>query len=93
MTDPIDLTSLMGDGLRESLGLDKSWTYRDLPWMKTEYYEQMMDAIGEDNFRFVSGSSRVMGAVGGKTQMIRVTLFINEQGLANLRKLAEEIRT
>lgn len=89
----IDLHTSMESELRESLGLDKSWVMRDLPWMRQKYYEQLMDAIGENNFRFVSGSSRTLSAVGGNTAMIRATLFVNQQGLANIRAFAETLKT
>ena len=74
---------------REQLGLDESWVMRDLPWMLQEYYEQITTAMGEDNYRFVSGSSMS----GDKTVRVRATLMINQQGLAGIKKLAEQIRT
>ncbi len=82
------------DMIRESLGLDETWTYRSLPWMLEEFYNKFLDIVGEENTKFASGSQRNYKLeldTDGKPYstpidgvMVRVSLFINERGMANL---------
>jgi hypothetical protein len=75
--------------LREQLGLDETWVLRDIPWMEQKYFQQLTDAIGEDNYYFVSGSTMK----GDATVRVRGSLMINQEGLTGIRKLAERIQT
>ena len=73
---------LWEESLRGQLNLSNEWRLHDTGWMTEEFYTKLFELAGEDNFRFVSGSSR-NDWEGGPYQ--HATVFFNDQARANFR--------
>lgn len=84
-----EIQSVFEQELREQFELDDDWTVLDTPWMAPHLMSELMQIIGEHNFRYVSGSA-VSGETVGRT---RATLMVNEEGRANIRAHNETVRT
>jgi hypothetical protein len=54
--------------------------------MINEYYDELLDAIGDDNMSFVSQSTR---KIKGK-EHTRGSVFVSPEGMANIRRLIEK---
>lgn len=90
------------DALRNQMNLSTDWVMRDFPAMKEEFFTQLTELIGEGNYKILSSHSRNFQCKtdeDGKTSseklpfnLIRATLFINQQGRENLRNYAERVR-
>ena len=82
------------NALRLQMNLTNDWCMRDLPWMKAEYFQQLVDIIGTENMQIVSGTKKEAGAVDGEgRKMVRATIFVNKQGRENIIKFAQRVHT
>jgi hypothetical protein len=74
-------------GLRKQMGLTTDWAYRDVPWTLVEYFDQLFEAIGFDNYRTVSNTTMT----ADKKNYVRGSYFINTAGLKGVQRLCDEI--
>lgn len=44
--------------IRKDLGLDESWFYRDMPWVKDEFWEEFLKLVSDDKIRIIAMSTR-----------------------------------
>ena len=82
-----ELHNAMEAGMREQMGLDDSWVYRDIPWITADLYQELVDKIGKDNMRTVSGSRmQRKNSEGIFEDSVRASVMINQQGMENIRE-------
>lgn len=57
------------------------WSYRHTGWTSHENWRQLLELIGEENVKFISGSSTSKG--------IRASILVSDEGLERCRKYLE----
>ena len=59
------------------------WFYRDINWMTLPYFDQMLEIIGEDNYKIITGTVR-SDWEGGPFR--RGQVLISPQGMENVKE-------
>ena len=65
------------------------WVYRDIGWMKQEYWDRLIEALGEDNIKIIAASTR---DDWGDSVFCRGQLLISPEGVQNSIAFADEIK-
>ena len=64
----------------------EGWTYRELPYMLFEYWDEILDTVGTHNIQVISGSIRQQLHNREYRSFRRATILISPEGMDNLRK-------
>jgi hypothetical protein len=82
--DPIVLEVLdqYAADLGKQLNIPSDWVYRPTGWMRNDFYDMLIDIIGDDNMKFVSSSTRRFKE--DKQMYTRASLFVSPAGIKNI---------
>ena len=64
----------------------EDWVYRDVPWLREDFWSDFMNLLGVDNYLLIAGSRRTLD----DGRYFRGQFFISPQGMENLRVRNEE---
>ena len=90
MIDPSQ--GILEEHYNELYGVE-GWTYRELPYMLFEYWDEILDTIGSGNIHIISGSIRQQIHNGEYRSFRRATILISPEGMENASKEYESLRT
>lgn len=68
------------DNFRKILSLE-DWVYRDIPWITDEFFHELIDIVGEDNIRIISGSTRSINGVTSR----RCSCMLSPEAIERLK--------
>lgn len=71
--------------MQERMNVPSDWEYRPIPWMRNDFFDKLMDIIGDDNMRFLSSITRRIDG----DMCTRASIFVSPQGIDNIRKYNE----
>jgi hypothetical protein len=78
------------DDLAHHLNIPEGWVYRPIPFMRNDFFDKMINIIGDDNMRFMASmTKRIDGDM-----CTRASIFVSPQGMeriATYNKLREPI--
>ena len=75
-------------GLAKSLG-KPDWHYRDLPWMRLEYWNHLMVVFGDEDVMFIAGSKKQFE----DGFFVRGQILVSPGGMENLTAHLQQIKT
>ena len=76
---------IMESHFQEEYGIP-DWKYREIPWMTIEFWDQLIDMIGKENIKVISGSRRQGVMNGNKVDTWRCSCMISPEGMKNLAR-------
>jgi hypothetical protein len=69
------------ESLRRQCNVPDDWSYVSLPFMGVEFFQEMVEIVGEENMRMVSGIQA--------NNLVRASLFVSPDGHQRLTNFVE----
>lgn len=84
--------NVLEEHYNEHFGVE-GWTYRELPFMLFEYWDELVDTMGENNFIIISGTVRQQIHNREYRSFRRATILISPEGMENVRQEFESFQS
>ena len=62
------------------------WHYRDIPSIRVDFWNMLVEALGKENLIVISGSRRQIRKGTGKEEFFRCSCMISPEGMDRLKK-------
>ena len=80
-----DLRKIMEEEMRKTFGLP-DWSYKDIPWITYELFNELIETIGSNNIRIISGSRMQRKTSDGDFEdCVRCSAMISPEGMERLK--------